>query len=378
MGELLHVSPGPATWRSRCREPFDDEAFELEQAAHRRRAAARAQPAVHRSTTAGALGELLGQQYVARYFPGSSKQAATQLVDALVQAMADEIAGARLDGRRRPGSSRSPSSRSSSAWSATPSAGRPTTSRSGATTSPATCCAPPRSRPTASSREAGKPVDRAEWQMNAFGSTPTTTRARNHTALPAGILQPPFFGQDRAVAANLGGHRHGDRPRAHATASMTRARSSTPTATSGTGGRTDDLARFAERRQVRRRRVLGRSRRCPGSSSRASSRSARTSPTSAGSKMAFRAYRALRKDAAKTYVADGFSEDQQFFLAVGQAWCGARAHRRDRAPADRRPALAAEVPGLRRAAQPEGVRRARFAVPRARRCDRQAPVPCGD
>jgi putative endopeptidase len=40
-----------------------------------------------------------------------------------------------------------------------------------------------------------------------------------------------------------------------------------------------------------------------------------------GVKLAFRAYRALRKDAAKTYVADGFSEDQQFFLAVGQAWC---------------------------------------------------------
>ena len=40
-----------------------------------------------------------------------------------------------------------------------------------------------------------------------------------------------------------------------------------------------------------------------------------------GVKMAFNAYRALRKDAPKTYVADGFTEDQQFFLAVGQAWC---------------------------------------------------------
>jgi putative endopeptidase len=40
-----------------------------------------------------------------------------------------------------------------------------------------------------------------------------------------------------------------------------------------------------------------------------------------GVKMALQAYRALRKDAPKTYVADGFDEDQQFFLAVGQAWC---------------------------------------------------------
>ena len=40
-----------------------------------------------------------------------------------------------------------------------------------------------------------------------------------------------------------------------------------------------------------------------------------------GVKVAFNAYRALRKDAPKVYVADGFTEDQQFFLAVGQAWC---------------------------------------------------------
>jgi putative endopeptidase len=40
-----------------------------------------------------------------------------------------------------------------------------------------------------------------------------------------------------------------------------------------------------------------------------------------GVKMAFHAYRALRKGADKQFVADGFTEDQQFFLAVGQAWC---------------------------------------------------------
>jgi putative endopeptidase len=40
-----------------------------------------------------------------------------------------------------------------------------------------------------------------------------------------------------------------------------------------------------------------------------------------GVKIAFHAYRALRKDAARTYVADGFTEDQQFFLSFGQARC---------------------------------------------------------
>jgi putative endopeptidase len=40
-----------------------------------------------------------------------------------------------------------------------------------------------------------------------------------------------------------------------------------------------------------------------------------------GVKMAFQAYRQLRSGADKAYVADGFNEDQQFFLAVAQAWC---------------------------------------------------------
>ena len=40
-----------------------------------------------------------------------------------------------------------------------------------------------------------------------------------------------------------------------------------------------------------------------------------------GVKMAFRAYRMLRAGAPKPIVADGFTEDQQFFIAVGQAWC---------------------------------------------------------
>jgi putative endopeptidase len=40
-----------------------------------------------------------------------------------------------------------------------------------------------------------------------------------------------------------------------------------------------------------------------------------------GIKLALTAYRKLRAPAADTVVADGFTEDQQFFLAFGQAWC---------------------------------------------------------
>ena len=40
-----------------------------------------------------------------------------------------------------------------------------------------------------------------------------------------------------------------------------------------------------------------------------------------GVKLAFQAYRNMRKNAKEEYVAEGFNEDQQFFLSVGQIWC---------------------------------------------------------
>lgn len=51
----------------------------------------------------------------------------------------------------------------------------------------------------------GKPVDKSEWHM-----TPPTVNAyyspqMNNINFPAGILQPPFYGNDRSDAANLGG-----------------------------------------------------------------------------------------------------------------------------------------------------------------------------
>jgi predicted metalloendopeptidase len=40
-----------------------------------------------------------------------------------------------------------------------------------------------------------------------------------------------------------------------------------------------------------------------------------------GVKLALAGYRALRASAPETVVADGFTEDQQFFIAFGQVWC---------------------------------------------------------
>jgi putative endopeptidase len=40
-----------------------------------------------------------------------------------------------------------------------------------------------------------------------------------------------------------------------------------------------------------------------------------------GLELAYRAYRQLRAPAQEEVFAEGFSEDQQFFLAAGQIWC---------------------------------------------------------
>ena len=41
--------------------------------------------------------------------------------------------------------------------------------------------------------------------MNSFTVNAYYNPSGNNTALPAGILQPPFFGADRGIAANMGG-----------------------------------------------------------------------------------------------------------------------------------------------------------------------------
>jgi putative endopeptidase len=268
--------------------------------------------------TIDALGELVGQAYVASYFPASSKQAASKLVDAVVQAMVDDIAG--LDWMA--GATKQlalaklarmvrmvgyPERWKTYDYDVARDDFAGNTLRSAAF------------EVRRELARAGVPVDRGEWQMNAFQVDAYYNQTANHTALPAGILQPPLFGQDRAVAANLGGigtligheltHGFDDRGAQF----------------DGDGNlrnwwQPDDLARFADRGKCVADQFSG-FEVLPGKFIQGQLTLSENIADLAGAKLAFRAYRALRKDAAKTYVADGFSEDQQFFLSFAQGWC---------------------------------------------------------
>jgi len=165
----------------------------------------------------------------------------------------------------------------------------------------------------------GKPVDRNEWQM-----TPPTVNAYydpqlNHMVFPAGILQPPFYDAKSSVAVNLGamgfvvGHEltHGfDDEGSQYDKNGNLANWWTPSvgATFKTKGEcvVDQYSGY----QV-----------APGVSLNGKLTLGENIADVGGMKLAFRAYRNLRASSPTEQVADGYSEDQQFFLAAGQIWC---------------------------------------------------------
>ena len=113
-------------------------------------------------------------------------------------------------------------------------------------------------------------------------------------------------------------------------------------------------------------------------SSTARTRPARTSPTSAASSSRSPRIARCARRRADTVVADGFTEDQQFFLGFGQAWCA-------KARPDFEKLL---VDGRRRTRPRSGASTARsrdtpdfakaFRARPARRCTRRTPASSGN
>jgi len=296
---------------------FDDEAFALQKAI----SGVTEKPARYKrciDATKSALGELLGRQYVEKAFPASSRQATTTLVDAIASVMTEEIG--KLDWMSEPTQKTARAKLAKTVRMI----GYPDKWRTydfdikrddfGGNVLRATAFEIKRAL-----AKSGKPVDRAAWLINTFDVNADYDQMVNAAVLPAGILQRPFFGADRQIAANLGAlgivignelvHVFDDQG-AQFDVSGNLASWWTKDDRAKYEAKTKCVAQMYDsfealpKQYVSGQLTLGENVADLG-----------------GVKMAFHAYRSLRRDAARAFVADGFTEDQQFFLGVAQASC---------------------------------------------------------
>lgn len=164
----------------------------------------------------------------------------------------------------------------------------------------------------------GQPVDRGEWEM-----TPPTVNAyynplKNQMVFPAGILQPPFYSVNSATAVNLGamgmvvGHEltHGFDDEG---SQFDKDGNLREWWTGDVKKRFQSATQCVEK-QYSNFEVL------PGVKLNGKLTLGENIADNGGVKLAFYAYRALTRD-TKEGIADGYNEDQQFFLSMAQVWC---------------------------------------------------------
>ncbi|PCC72499.1 putative endopeptidase [Nannocystis exedens] len=174
----------------------------------------------------------------------------------------------------------------------------------------------------------GKPVDREEWHMTAPSVNAFYDPQRNQMGFPAGYLQPPFYSRRASVAVNMGaagetiGHEltHGfDDAGSQYDAKGDLVSWWEPETRKRFEAKTqcvvDQFSAYETLgEKVNGKLTLGENLADLG-----------------GVELAFEAYRALRAGAAERLVADGFDEDQQFFLALAQKQCTKWREPRERA-----------------------------------------------
>lgn len=300
-------------------DAFDDEAFALEKALS---GVEQQRDRYKRciTSTQGSLEHLVGQAFVAKAFPGASKARAAELIDAIVGAMHGNIAA--LDWMSGPTKAIAQDKLKRIArMIGFPDTWRPVTFALKANDFAGNRLRAMQAETKRTLARAGKPVDRNDWLMGAFEVNAYYNPSANNTALPAGILQAPFFGQDRSMAANLGGigmvigheltHGFDDQGAMFdATGNMKNWWSADDLTAFTNKGRclADQYASFEvlPKQFINGKLTLGENIADLG-----------------GVKMAFTALQQLRSNATNVVVADGFTEAQQFFLGVGQAWCSA-------------------------------------------------------
>jgi putative endopeptidase len=269
------------------------------------------------ASTDDALGEALGQIFVRDRFPGASKPAAEEQVHAIVEAMNQNIdtlpwmdAATKAKAKQKAAAMAYhigyPAKWKTYAFKIDPKAYASNVQ------------AARREHLVRQYAKIGKPVDRTEWDM-----TPPTVNAyynpvHNKMVFPAGILQTPFYQVDHSIAVNLGGigmvigheltHGFDDQ-----------------------GAQFDAVGNLVNWWQPETEKQFKQRTKCVidqyskypagGATLNGGLTAGENIADIGGVKLALAAYRSLRAKAADTMVADGFTEDQQFFLSFGQTWC---------------------------------------------------------
>ncbi len=165
----------------------------------------------------------------------------------------------------------------------------------------------------------GKPVDRGEWEMTPPTVNAYYTAQKNQMVFPAGILQPPFYDVKATIPVNLGamgmvvGHEltHGfDDEGSQFDKKGNLEDWWTPEVKkqfkAKTGCIVDEYSKYEA---------------VPGVHVNGKLTLGENIADNGGIKLAYSAFKTLRGGAKTVKVADGFTEDQQFFLATGQIWC---------------------------------------------------------
>jgi putative endopeptidase len=264
------------------------------------------------------LGELLAQPFISAAFPGDSKQAALALTQGITEAFEHNLESVQWMDPATRDKARTKLAKMLSLI------GYPDRFRSyDYTVSPeqftATSIAAAHFETQYQLSRIGKPVDRKEWQI-----TPPTVNAYydpqlNEMCFPAGILQPPFYDVKASIPVNFGaigmviGHEltHGfDDQGSQFDGDGNLSGWWPEPVTTGFKSRTQCVVDH-----------YGQYEPLPGIKQNGQLTLGENIADMGGVKLAFAAYRAARSGAATQQVAEGYNEDQQFFLAVGQAWC---------------------------------------------------------
>jgi putative endopeptidase len=265
-----------------------------------------------------ALGELLAQPFVARAFPGESKEAAEALVREIMKAFEGALPAVTWLDEPTRGKAREKLRKMDlligypEAWRTYPFE----IDRAGHLRN---MLAARRHEVTRELAKIGKPVDRGEFQLSPQTVNAYYDPSRNQMVFLAGILQTPFFDVKASQAVNLGGL--GMIAGHELTHGFDDQGGQFDAAGNLSGWWSDEITQRFKERTACVAGVYSQYEPLPGVKLNGELTNGENIADVGGLKNAFRAYRRMRAEAPKQQLADGFTEDQQFFLAHAQAWC---------------------------------------------------------